>query len=227
MPSLDETYPEVRDALARRYGNAPSWPREEEPFAALVAAWLGRTLDPGKLGASLEGLRNASLHRPDALAEADPSEIAEALSASGAKLAPKALAPLKKLARWAADRNAESFPKAATAALREELIALNGIGPGTADVLLLMGLDRPVFPVDRPSYRVFARHGWIEPTADYEEARDAFERREADHPAGLRDLGYQLGRVAAEFCKATRAKCERCPLRAFLPEGGPIDPGGQ
>ena len=91
---------------------------------------------------------------------------------------------------------------------------------------MLEALDRAVYPVDRPSYRIFARHGWIDATADYDEARDTFERLEPDAPSALRQLGVWLDEVASDYCRATKPKCEKCPLKPFLPESGPLDPSG-
>ncbi len=222
MPSLDPVYPEIRRALEAQFPGLGSRSDEDPPFAAIVRAWLHRQIDPGKTAPAVQALRDAGLLEPAALAGADPSEVVEALRSGGATIAPKAVQPLRKLARWIQERGEDTLPEAPTAALRDELVALNGIGPGTADALLLWGLDRPVYPLDRGSYRIFARHGWIDLSADYDEARDVFERLEPDDPDGLRRLNLALEKVAAQFCKAARAKCERCPLRPFLPEGGPI-----
>ena len=227
MHSLRDSYPDARAALAGRYGNPP--PSEivspDDRFAAILGAWLGRSLDSRKVARAMDALLDADLIEPEALAAADPSEIVEALREAGAKLTPKAVASLSKLANWAADRGVDSLEDAPTESLRDELRAINGIGVATADQLLLEALDRPVYPVDRPSYRVFARHGWIDPTSDYEEARSTFETCAPDDATGLRQLSWWMDRVAAEFCKPARPKCERCPLRPFLPEGGPIEAG--
>lgn len=227
MPSLASTYPEIRAALIERYGESSREIDRSDSFEAVLAVILGRSLEPRKVGQALDALRDAGILDSHELAEADPSEIAEVLRSSGAKLTPKAVAPLRKIARWAADRGIDALSDAPTEAIRDELLAINGIGPATADTLLLAALDRPVYPVDRPSYRIVARHGWLDSSADYDEARDTFERLEPDDPAALRQLAEWLDRVGTEFCRATRAKCERCPLRPFLPEGGPYEAVGE
>ena len=228
MHSLHDSYPDAREALANRYGAPPPIPIvPDDPFAAIIGAMLGRSFDPSKVSRALDAFRDSGLIAPEALSEADPSEVDEALREAGAKLTPKAIAPLMKLAKWAADRGVDSLEDAPTESLRDELRAIRGVGAATADTLLLDALDRPVYPVDRPSYRVFARHGWIDPTAEYDEARSVFESREPDDAAGLRRLSWWMDRVASEFCKPGKPKCERCPLRPFLPEGGPIEAAGE
>ena len=112
-----------------------------------------------------------------------------------------------------------------TADLRDELRTLRGISPAGVDAILLEGLRRPVFPVDRPSYRILARHGWLDPDAGYDEASDALRRYAPDDPPALQALAVHLDEIGTRFCKASAPKCEACPLRPLLPEGGPLAPG--
>ena len=63
-----------------------------------------------------------------------------------------------------------------TSKLREELLDLNGIGPETADSILLYAGNHPVFVVDAYTRRILHRHGILPEKADYEEIRALFER---------------------------------------------------
>ncbi|HKW17870.1 MAG TPA: hypothetical protein VJO35_10210 [Terriglobales bacterium] len=63
-----------------------------------------------------------------------------------------------------------------TAVLREQLLSLNGVGPETADSILLYAGQHPVFVVDAYTRRLAARHGVLDQKADYEEFRALFER---------------------------------------------------
>ncbi len=98
---------------------------------------------------------------------------------------------------------------------------LKGLGPATVDSILSRGLGRATYPVDRATYRILVRHGWLDPTADYDEARSVAESLAPDDSAMLTRLSAAFERVGRDFCKPTVAKCERCPLRSLLPEGGP------
>jgi endonuclease-3 related protein len=219
MPTFDEAFPGIVAALADRYGRPEPGAGGSETFAKILAAYLERTVEPRKVASTLEALREAGLLEPDSLAGADPLEIAEAV-----KQAPRAL---QRLARWVVDDHegsVESLQQAPTALLREELLGLNGIGPASADAILLNALRRPVYPVDRATYRILVRHGWLDPTAEYDEARDVVESQCPDDPDGLFRLSAWLERVGREACRPSVWKCERCPLRPFLPDGGPREP---
>ena len=224
MPSLAQNRDAAREALASRYGSF----REDKPaelFAAILRAFLERSMDRDKAMRLLAAFRDSGLLDPEEMKNADPLTITETATSDGIVISRQAVGPIKKLARWAMKRH-EGIEEVATETLRNELLAFNGIGRATADAILLRALDRPVFPVDRASYRVFVRHGWLDPSADEEEARDVLERLDPDDVRGLTLWSDWLERVGAEFCRPSIPKCERCPLRPFLPENGPIDPSG-
>jgi endonuclease-3 related protein len=225
MPTLDESFPALLAALAERYGRPAPAAGSGDVFEAVVAAWLTRAIESRRVVPALEGLRDAGLLEPDALGEADPLEVADAFRARGVSAPAKVVGPLQRLAGWVAGRgSAEAIDAVPTERLREGLRGLNGIGPASADAILLFGLRRSTFPVDRASYRVLIRHGWLDPSADYDDARAAWERPAGDAPAALARLSAALEQVGREFCRAGVAKCERCPLRPFLPPGGPLEP---
>jgi endonuclease III related protein len=225
MPPLDESFPALLAALDERYGRPASTAGSRDGFEAIVAAWLERAVESRRVVPVLEGLRDAGLLASDALGEADPLEVTDAVRARGVSAPAKVVGPLQRLARWVAGRgSAEALEAVPTDQLREELRGLNGIGPASADAILLFGLRRSAFPVDRASYRVLVRHGWLDPSADYDDARAAWEHPAGDAPAALARLSVGLEQVGREFCRAGVARCEHCPLRPFLPAGGPLEP---
>src|SRR5438105_2419847 len=103
MPTFDESFPDILDALAGRFPTAEE--SEHAPFPALVAALLGRSTEPRKVARALSALDDNGLLDPEALAEADPAEIDEALKSSGAALPARTVGPLRRLARWLVERH--------------------------------------------------------------------------------------------------------------------------
>jgi endonuclease-3 related protein len=226
MPRLDDSFPPLRLALHERYGRPGAVP-QAQPFLAAAAAVLAGDAVPGAIDAARRALHDGGLCDAPALAAADPATVEDALRDGPLRLNRKAAAALVRLARWLAGQHGgddASLADRAAETLREELSAINGIGRATADRLLLYALHRPVYPLDRATYRVFARHGWIEPSAEYDEARTAVERSLADDPDELAGFAALMERVGREFCRAAAPRCERCPLRPWLPESGPVDP---
>ena len=237
MPGFGASFDEVWAALAKHYGlPAPVGPAAGlDPLPALVTVLLARATDPRKAARARDALADAGLLDAKALAEVEHAEIDDALKSSGITVPARVLAPISRLARWILEHDrdlagsgtdAGSLAEVATESLRSALASLGGIGPATADALLLLALGRPVFPLDRATYRILIRHGWLDVSASYEEARDVVERPCADDPIALARLSDWLARIGTEFCRVRIAKCERCPLRGLLPEGGPIEPEG-
>lgn len=223
MPSLPDAYPALTEALAGQYGRPSGATAGGGAFERIVAAVLGAS-GPALAAA----LREEGLLEPAALAEADPAEIEQAMAGRGkGRPGAPAIGLLRKLARWVVEHHGGDpgeLDAAATSSLREELVALRGIGGATADAILLQGLGRAAYPVDRATYRILARHGWIDPTADYDEARAAVLGLDPDDPDAMARLSSWFERVGREYCRAGAPRCERCPLRPFLPDGGPLEP---
>ena len=129
--------------------------------------------------------------------------------------------------------------------LRAELLALNGVGPETADSILLYAGGHPVFVVDAYTRRILERHGIIDSRTGYEEIRTLIEEALSNsraesltvtnpgalprHPASrlsarersplaqhYNELHALIVRTGNEYCRKQPA-CEGCPLKKFLP----------
>lgn len=96
--------------------------------------------------------------------------------------------------------------------LREKLLAVKGIGPETADSILLYGLNKPVFVVDAYTRRIFNRHMLVHEDISYQELQDFF-MDVLDPDAELYNEFHALLVVTAKkWCKKTNPDCENCPL---------------
>jgi endonuclease III related protein len=230
MPTFDAVHQALVDHL--------DLPQSEfeglAPFEAMIAVLLARTLGPSSWSAAIDALGESGLVDPGRLAVAEVTEIRDALREKGIALSPKTLAPLRNLARWLVRHHDGSVdalfdPHRSAGYLRGELAGIKGIGMAGADAILLHALRRPSYPVDRATYRVMVRHGWLDPTATYDEARDTI----VDHAIGdvdvlddhqalvLSELSHGLDQLGRRWCRATVPHCEGCPLERLLPEGGP------
>ena len=228
MANFTESIPGIISALGEP--SRPSRPILEdgtEPgtFPAIAMAFLARSGDERAVRAALNALRHNEWIKPRDLAKTDPVEVEEAFRASGAVSLVKSARLLRKLAKWFVDTfgdNEVAGPSIATESIRDDLRSINGIGPPTADAILLHGFGRATYPVDHPTYRILLRHGWIDESTDYDEARALIEAAFPDDPESLSKLSTHFKELGRLTCRATSAKCDRCPLKPFLPEGGPF-----
>jgi endonuclease-3 related protein len=239
MPTFEHAFPAVCAALVEQFGGSDQEFAGLAPFEAMVAVLLERELGSTRLPRALDALNKACLLTPARLDQADIPEIGDALRESGISASSGAIAPLKQLARWLVNHHGGRVdplfdPHRSTDWLRGELAAIKGIGPAAADAMILHGMKRPSYPVDRATYRVLVRHGWLDSTETYQEVRDlvvdlAVDRAEppGDDPADLlRDLAAGMEQVGRRYCRTAMPHCEGCPLESFLPEGGPREVDG-
>ena len=99
-----------------------------------------------------------------------------------------------------------------TSALRARLLAVNGIGPETADSILLYAAERPVFVVDAYTRRFMSRHGWVLAHAPYDEVARAFTRHLPLEVALYNEYHALIVALGKYFCRPT-PRCAECPLR--------------
>lgn len=216
MPSLEDSAPAILPTLAEHFGSPDLTPTGDP-----IRAFLERSIESRKVQALLDAWRDAGVLEPAVLAATDASVLVNLARDAGVTPSPKVLGPLRRLADWLA-RRGDAIEEASTETLRDELLALNGIGSATADAVLRDGLGRAVFPVDRASYRIFVRHEWVDPWAEYDDARLALQRLAPDDALNLARLSAWFERVGRDYCRPSVAKCDGCPLRLFLPAGGPL-----
>ena len=111
-----------------------------------------------------------------------------------------------------------------TTEVRARLLAINGIGPETADSMLLYAGGHHSFVIDAYTRRIFQRHHWITTAADYDKLQNFCENA-LRHKTGAKRLDYwqdfhaQLVMVGKHFCRSRQPRCERCPLKEVLPKG--------
>jgi len=96
--------------------------------------------------------------------------------------------------------------------LRQELLALQGIGPETADAILLYAGRQPVFVIDGYTTRVFRRHHLIQAKADYANVQRMVMQRWPSHTRLYNEFHALLVIVGKQFCHRRNPHCGQCPL---------------
>ncbi len=215
MPTFTDAIPVILAALDGPEEGPPS----QGTFEAVAAAYLAQWGEARAVAQAIDALREEGWLEPGALAAADEAAVADAWREAGSRGLVKLIPALQRLALWAARSLRDG---ASTETLRDGLRKIKGIGAASADAILLRGLGRAAYPVDRATYRILVRHGWLDASAGYDEARSLVEAALPDDPMGLSRLSAEFEHVGRLWCRASVAKCERCPLRPLLPEGGPL-----
>lgn len=194
----------------------------DDPWQGLLRAYLVHEAPDGRGGPILEALRDAGSIDPEALANADHAELIVLTRSPGKNLKDSKVAVLRRLAAYVAKLGTEALDSLPTESLRDGLRSIRGIGPALADYLVLRGLFRPAYPVDRASYRIAVRHGWLDPEAGYDEAHAVLTDLAPDDPVALATIANGFASIGRQHCKPAAPRCDGCELRPLLPESGPV-----
>ncbi|MDD5326719.1 MAG: endonuclease III domain-containing protein [Phycisphaerae bacterium] len=208
---LSEQLTEIYQLLFDRFGPQDWWPGETQ-FEIITGAILTQNTNWGNVEKAIANLKNADLLTPEKLYHLDAPKLAELIRPAGYyNIKTKRL---KSFLDWLFNNyegQLENLEALDTGRLREELLAVKGIGPETADSILLYAFDRPIFVVDAYTARVAVRHGLIEPDFGYEQLRDLFQSNLAEDVQLFNEYHALLVRLGKEFCRPN-AKCPNCPL---------------
>ena len=217
----------MRQALLRfyelmsvHYGPTGWWPGDSA-FEIAVGAILTQNTSWTNVERAIANLKGARLLAPRRILDCPPDELEAALRPSG-YFRVKARR-LRSFCAYLVDRHRGSMKRMARLpldVLRAELLDIHGIGPETADDILLYACDKPVFVVDAYTRRIFARHGMVPHDIAYEDLRRFFERRLDPDVSMFQEYHGLIVYVGKDFCKL-RPNCEACPLAPMLKRGQP------
>jgi endonuclease-3 related protein len=208
--------PAYFDALLAHYGPPKWWPADT-PFEVMVGAILTQNTAWKNVEKAIHNLKTYELLDPRKIHELDQDTLALAIKPAGTYNLKAAR--LKGFVAWLLERwggDLEKMKQAPPERLREELLAVKGIGPETADAILLYALGMPSFVVDAYAHRVLTRHELALDEAGYDDLKEYFERNLPRDAKLYNDFHALIVSVGKEFCRP-KARCEACPLKKFLP----------
>lgn len=215
---------EIYAKLHGHFGDQHWWPADTALEVCVGAILVQNTAWTG-VEKSIARLKQRELLHASLLYHIPESELADLIRPSGTYRikARRLRAFLRVLVEGFASDLGELLGGPLSAA-RARLLAIPGIGPETADAMLLYAGGQEVFVVDAYTRRVCSRHGWVSDNASYEELQrwcgDA-----VPPPAGSslvaywRDFHAQFVAVGKLYCRARTPLCEICPLQDLLPTG--------
>ena len=201
----------IFDRLEAAYGPQGWWPAQE-PFEMMAGALLTQRTTWRNAEQALASLRNADALSPEALARF-PIATLETFIRPAGTFRVKAVR-LRALARWYVDAGGcESLMSRSTGELRTELLGLAGVGPETADDILVYAFARPVFVVDTYARRILSRNGWAKGDEPYDRLSEAVAHAIGRDAAMLGELHALLVEHGKRHCRPT-PWCTGCPLAA-------------
>lgn len=226
--------------LVRHFGPQHWWPARTR-FEMVLGALLTQNTSWSNVEKALANLRRRGLLSPEKLSGVKPARLARLLRPAGYFRQKSRY--VRQFVRHLNASNGGSVARllrGRTEKLRADLLALPGVGPETADSILLYAGDRPVFVIDAYTRRVLARHGFASEKATYDELQSFFHRHLLKNPSPrsgdpersrtsgrvegrdaqlFNEFHAQLVAVGKHFCHKRKPDCAACPLGPELVEG--------
>lgn len=209
--SIKKAFDSLYQNLFESYGPQHWWPADSL-LEMIVGAILTQNTAWNNVSTAIHQLKSENLLNFEILVKTDPEIIAPYIKCTGYyNVKSKRLHTFLNWLWVKTNGNLESLFQIPTEKLRYELLEQEGIGPETADSILLYGGHKLVFVVDAYTKRIFKRHGLISGTENYEEIRVFSEKYLPPSVEVYKELHALIVKAGSEKCK-TQPICQNCPL---------------
>jgi endonuclease-3 len=195
----------------------PKWVTStRDPFKTLIVTIISQNTEDRNTARAFENLSNKFEILPEVLAKAKTSEIEKCLKVGGLyRNKAKTIKQVSKIIKQEYHGDLKQILSLPLEEARKTLLQFPGVGPKTADVVLLFCAERPTMPVDTHVNRVSRRLGLAPADGDYEAVRKALQLLydQKDY-AAVHVLLILHGR---KYCNARIPLCSRCPIKELCP----------
>ena len=203
---------EIYEILLDHFGPQGWWPGDT-PFEIMVGAVLTQNTNWTNVSRAIDNLKKDNLLSFEDLNGLPMEVLAEKIRPAG-YFNLKA-ARLKNLLNFIAREyhgSLEDLFAQDIQTLRQRILTVKGIGPETADSILLYAGGKPVFVVDAYTHRIFARHNITAEEDGYYEIQEYFALALPEDVELFNEYHALIVRLGKEFCKKSKPLCSRCPL---------------
>ncbi len=200
------------ERLFDHFGPQDWWPGET-PFEIMVGAVLTQNTNWLNVTRAIDNLRTAGVLSYELLLALPLENLAELIRPSGYyNVKAGRLRNVLLMIENLYEGDPELFYQDDMVSARENLLSVKGIGPETADSILLYACNHPVFVVDAYTHRVFSRHNLVEEETDYSAMQSLFMDNLPEEMELYNEYHALIVAVAKKYCKKTKPLCRICPL---------------
>lgn len=213
--SKNKTLLQMYQRMIDTLGPQQWWPGET-PFEIIIGAILTQNTNWSNVEKAIKNLKTAGKLSPEGIHGLGMTELAQLVRPSG--FYNIKARRVKTFINWLFSNYGGKLHKMFARdlqTLRGELLAIKGIGPETADSILLYAGNFPTFVVDAYTYRIFSRHGFFPEETTYDEMKAFFEENLPKDVKLFNEYHALLVNIGKLFCRPKKY-CEQCPLSDFL-----------
>lgn len=203
----------VYDRLFVRYGSQHWWPGESA-FEVLLGAVLTQNTNWRNVEKAIGNIKRAGLLTFPDLNALPVEVLAEYIRPAGYyNIKARRLKNVFQMIEEEYEGELSFLFEDSLEDSRENLLRVKGVGPETADAILLYAAKKPVFVVDTYTHRIFSRHQMVEENIDYYSLQQDIMDSLPEDVALYNEYHALIVAVAKEFCKKTQPRCSNCPLQ--------------
>ena len=192
------------------------WPGDT-PFEIAIGAILTQNTNWKNVESAITNLKNNKLLDPKIMYDLTANEMAELIRPSGYyNIKTKRIRNFLDFLKNEVDFDLLQLKKQPLETLRPKILGVNGIGPETADSILLYALDFPTFVIDAYTARIINRHGLAYEGIDYHSLQTLFMDALPKDVTIYNEYHALIVHVGKDWCKKAMGLCDTCPLRPFL-----------
>jgi endonuclease-3 related protein len=208
----------VYQQLYKAYGPQGWWPADSR-FEVMVGAILTQNTAWLNVERAITNLKLASALSVEAILDSSHEQLAEWIKPSG-YLNIKARR-LRNFCQWYAKQGGyDDLKRLKTGILRARLLAVNGVGPETADSIILYAFSRKVFVIDAYTLRIFSRLGISDADIGYESLREVFENALSKEPVKVFNEYHALIVMHGKEVCRVKPRCDKCCLAKSCKKAG-------
>lgn len=197
--------------LLAQHGHRKWWPADT-PFEVALGAILTQATSWRNVEKAMENLKSADAFTPEEIASISQATL-ERLIRPSRYFRMKAQ-KVRAFVEYIAERPMHVMFKQDVPELRKELLSIYGVGPETADTIILYAAGKPSFVVDSYTYRLFSRLGWVSGNYNYEKLRALFMDNLPHDVDLFNEYHALIVGHGARVCHKKTPNCEECRLRA-------------
>jgi len=201
----------------RKTFTTPKWVfSPKDPFKTLIVTIISQNTADRNTAKAFENLSKQFKITPEVLANAETSQIEECLKVAGLyRNKAKTIKQISKIILEKFHGTLKPILSLPFEEARKTLLQLSGVGPKTADVVLLFSSQNPTIPVDTHVNRVAKRLGLVPANGDYETVRKSLQT--LYNPEDYLAVHVLLILLGRKYCKARNPLCKQCPVGALCP----------
>jgi len=203
----------VYQRLYSLFGSQHWWPADTR-FEVMIGAILTQNTNWLNAEKAITNLKKHKLLQPHKLYKLSYQRLASLIRPAGYyNIKTKRLKSFLEFFIRYYNGNVKKMSGIDTPSLRQQLLSVKGIGPETADSMLLYALNRPIFVVDAYTKRILLRHHFISQGAGYDKIQSLFMQNLKSGVKLFNEYHALLVKLGKEFCLKRRPKCDICPLK--------------